>query len=92
MPLSKNHLNDVCLLYHGDSEQCRYLEEDSNTWVFHCMKQRAGRKQVIDANINKLFEECGRKGLDPDDQGISLGDNCDGYPILKHKEQGYDID
>jgi len=92
MPLSKNHLNDVCLLYHGLSEQCRYLEEDPNTWVFHCIKQRAGRKLIIDTNVAKLVEECRKKGLDPEAQGISLGDNCEGFPLLKHKEQGYDID
>jgi hypothetical protein len=92
MPLSKKHLNDVCLLYHGGSDQCRYLEEDPNTWTFHCLKQRPGRKHAIDVDVTRLIDECRRKGLDPDDQGFPLGDNCDGYPILKHKEQGYDID
>ena len=92
MPLSKNHLNDVCLLYQEPCRQCRYLEEDTNTWDWYCMKQRDGRKKQIDASVDKLLDECKRKGLDPEAQGVPMGDNCDGYPILKYLEQGYDVD
>jgi len=56
------------------------------------MKQRDGRKKQIDASVDKLLDECKRKGLDPEAQGVPMGDNCDGYPILKYLEQGYDVD
>ena len=90
--LSQKQLADVCLLYTGNERQCRYLEEDGRTWDWHCTKLRAVTKNKRDATCATFLSECQTKGIDPQKQGVPLGDNCSGYPILKHLEQGYDVD
>ena len=39
-----------------------------------------------------FIRETRKKGKDPRKENIPLGDNCEGYPILKYIEQGYDKD
>ena len=81
--LSLKHLVDVCLL--GSSNKiktCRYLrndELDENKW--YCQKLQPNSKSKIDKQV-----DC--------DSGseIPCGNNCPGYPLLKHITQGYDVD
>lgn len=91
MPLSNKQLQDVCMLYSGDSRQCRYLAEDDddpNKW--YCLKKRKADKDRIDQRIGQFVADCNRKSVDPHSQSIPLGDNCAGYPVLKIIDQGYD--
>jgi hypothetical protein len=86
MTLSAKHLHDVCLLGNGDrSKTCRYLKNDEladGKW--YCQKLQPAVKLKIDVTIeaylNKSFFSI-----------VSSGDNCEGYPVLKHVMQGYDI-
>lgn len=91
--LSLKQLQDVCLVQNQDATQCRYLIQDDadyNKW--YCLRHRKKEKQKIDSKVNDFLKECSIKGIDPFAQVYPLGDNCSGYPILKHIEQGYDKD
>ncbi len=91
MPLSRKQLQDICMLFCGDHRQCRYLAEDDadhNKW--YCLKHTS-KKSKIDNRIDAFVKDCKKKGVDPNGQGIPLGDNCSGYPILKIIEQGFDV-
>jgi hypothetical protein len=88
--LSRKHLNDVCLLYSGDSRRCRFLtQDDSDPSKWHCLKLTS-RRQDIDVEVADFIKDCRRKGQDPAKSGMPLGDNCGGYPVLKNINQGYD--
>lgn len=86
MSLSKNHMENVCLIRHGDkSKMCRYLsndELDESIWV--CRKLHPVSKARLDLEA----ESAVRRG----DRGIPCGDNCPGYPLLRNITQGYDAD
>lgn len=88
--LSLKQLQDVCLAFSNDSRKCRYcaVDEDDPSKYF-CMKKSKDRDQ-IDAEINDEIDDMKKRGLDPYKQNHPLGDNCLGYPILKHITQGYD--
>ena len=90
--LTNLHLNDVCLLYNNTGNQCRYLEEDHQSWLWHCLKHNANKKNDLDDQIRQMLADCLNKGIDPQAQGMACGDNCSGYPKLKHVAQGYDLD
>ncbi len=88
--LSLKQLQDVCMLYSGDYKRCRYLAQDdvdSSKW--YCLKKSAKRQEIDDETV-EFLNELKKKQLDAKKQGIPLGDNCNGYPILKHIEQGHD--
>lgn len=78
MTLSLNQLNDICLLNSEDSSKtCRYLKNDElEEDKWYCQKLNISMKNKIDKNIGNLRFK---------------GDNCSGYPLLKHIAQGYDI-
>jgi hypothetical protein len=82
--LSYKHLIDVCLLGSpSKSKTCRYLrndEFDENKW--YCQKLQHNAKIKIDKHV----ESASRDSI------IPSGDNCCGYPLLKHIHQGYDVD
>jgi hypothetical protein len=88
--LSQKHLHDICLLFDGGYKQCRYSEEDSQTWKWYCVKLQKDHKAAIDKNVEEYLHECKKKGIDPKKGTPSLGDNCQGYVVLKYLEQGYD--
>lgn len=90
MALSQKQLEHVCLLFAGNYKQCRYLEEDSRTWNWSCLKHKKDIKEAKDKAIEKFLNDCKAKGLDPKAGAVALGDNCSGYPILKNLTQGYD--
>jgi len=86
--LSNKHLGEVCLLHHPDpTRTCRYLlndELDASKW--YCQKLRPEAKGQIDASVADLGKKA-RAQL-----RIPCGDNCPGYPLLKHVQQGFDVD
>jgi hypothetical protein len=90
MPLSLKQLQDVCLLYSGNYKRCRYLaQDDTDSTKWYCLK-KSSKRSDIDDETYEFLKELKKKGLDASKQGIPLGDNCDGFPILKHIDQGYD--
>lgn len=91
--LSAKQLQDVCLAQRGDHRQCRYLAQDELDWrKWYCHKLLPNKKAKIDSTVKKYVEDCRKSGLDPRAQAVPLGDNCSGYPLLRHVEQGYDKD
>ena len=88
--LSQKQLQNVCLLYSGNHKQCRYLVDDPKDWKFYCVKHRKKDKARKDMEITAFIQDCKKKGIDPKSQQVALGDNCKGYPLLKHVEVGYD--
>ena len=91
MSLSKGQVSDVCLLGQG-TQQCRYLaEDDVDRNMFYCLKKSKDKKDKIDVEVSSLVKDLKRRGKDIDAQNIPVGNNCGGYIILKHVEQGYDV-
>ena len=91
MPLSQKQLEDVCLLYQGDHRMCRYLRDDGQKYnTYYCIKLRPKEGKKIDLRVNEFIRECRKKGEDPNVHNVPLGNNCSGYPVLKHIQQGYD--
>lgn len=88
MTLTNRHLGEVCLLHHPDSTRtCRYLLNDElspDKW--YCQKLRPEAKRQIDDTVSAASRKS-RVRL-----GLASGDNCDGYPLLKHLSQGFDVD
>lgn len=92
MPLSLKQLQDVCMLYTGNYKRCRYAgQDDTDSSKWYCLK-KSSKRQEIDDETDEFLKELKKKHQDPKKQGVPLGDNCDGYPILKYMEQGYDVD
>ena len=94
MSLTDKHLNDVCLL-HQSHKQCRYLdnvEGESGWFSSYICKKKTPKKKIIDKEVEIFFDEMAEKGLDPNSQGLPLGNNCDGYLNFKAKMQGYDLE
>jgi hypothetical protein len=88
--LSLKQLKDVCLNSDVTSQRCRYLCQDEvNNSKFYCLKLSA-KAGKIDAEIDNYVKTMKSKGKNPDDENLPLGDNCSGYPFLRHIEQGYD--
>ena len=90
MPLSKNQLEDICLVQ-GGWKKCRFLAQDDNDFSkYYCLKQSSKRDE-IDVETDDFVAQQVKKGKNPRQGNIPLGDNCPkGLPILKHIEQGYD--
>lgn len=87
MTLTNRHLGEVCLLHHPDATRtCRYLavdELDNTKW--YCQKLRAAAKAKIDESVNGVGKRARIR------MGVPSGDNCEGYPLLKHVRQGFDV-
>jgi hypothetical protein len=67
------------------------LAQDEMDWrKWYCHKKISARKKKIDQTVSAYIEKCKKSGLDPHSQGVPLGDNCEGYPVLRHIQQGYD--
>lgn len=92
MSLSLQQVADVCFVQ-GGSLQCRYLDEDVDNKgnMIHICKKLSPDKKLIDEEVNEFLAELAKKGHDPAQQGVPLGDNCSGYMPLKTKLQGYDV-
>lgn len=87
MALTIRHLGEVCLLHHPDpTKTCRYLVNDElepDKW--YCQKLRAEAKRQIDDGIDAATRKARVRS------GVPSGDNCEGYPLLKHMPQGFDV-
>lgn len=92
MALSKKQITDVCCI-DGGSLQCRYLDEDLDDKgrVVYLCKKLSPDRTIIDAEIIEFLNDMKRLGQDPNTQNVPLGDNCQGYVVLKAKPQGYDV-
>jgi hypothetical protein len=91
MMLSLKQLKDVCLVNNNTYRRCRYLcQDDIDPQKFYCMKMSAKAKS-IDHEIQSYVDLMKLKGKDPTRDNLPLGDNCQGYPLLRHLEQGYDV-
>lgn len=91
MSLSQKQLKDVCLAHDNTSDKCRYLAQDDTDWnKYYCLKL-SGKKSEIDVETDDFIKDMRRKGKDPYKENAPLGDNCNGYPVLKHISQGYDV-
>lgn len=89
--LSLKQLQDVCLYNDNSSLKCRYLGQDENDYTkYYCAKKLASSAHDIDAELDDYIKNLTAKGKDPTKENIPLGDNCQGYPLLRHIEQGYD--
>ena len=92
MSLSLKQLTDVCLANSGTADVCRYLKQDDTDYdKWYCLKHKVADKTRIDDKVSEHIRDCRKQGVDPADAGHPLGDNCDGYPLLKYKSQGYDV-
>jgi hypothetical protein len=90
--LSKKQLEDICLKYHNNYKTCRYCaEDDQDSSKFYCAKMTA-QKAIIDSEVEDYLKKLKKKNQDLKKQGLPVGDNCTGYPFMKHIEQGYDKD
>ena len=79
------------MFYQGDHRMCRYLRDDGQRYNTHyCIKLRSNDKKKIDSRVHDFVRECRKKGEDPNKHNVPLGNNCAGYPVLKHIQQGYD--
>jgi len=90
MVLSRKQVEDVCLVY-GGSKQCRYVDEDPDDYSKMYCKKLTPEKKLIDEEIDEYIKDCKNKGVDAYSQGVPLGNNCDGFILLKELEQGYDV-
>lgn len=86
LTLTPKQVNDICLSNHSDkSKACRYLlQDDLEDGKWYCQKLRPVEKQKIDHRLEKIQNR--------NFGNLPLGDNCPGYPLLKHVDQGYDVD
>jgi hypothetical protein len=92
MTLTKNQLKDVCLLNESSHKTCRYLRNDDLDPVkWYCCKLRDHEKIKIDSRVKQFLKDCKDRNIDPKTLNIPMGNNCEGYPLLKIIEQGYDV-
>jgi hypothetical protein len=90
--LSLKQIQDICLCDDTTYKRCRYLSQDENDdSKFYCMKL-SSKSQDIDSEITNYLVECQKYNRDPLKENLPLADNCSGYPMLRHLEQGYDCD
>ena len=88
--LTQLQLAKVCQIHQGAAE-CRYLKVDPTDYSKHyCVKLRTTEKAQIDKACKTHEDACKKNGIDPKSTGHPLGDNCPGYPLLKHVLQGFD--
>jgi len=90
MSLSQNQIKNVCMCNAG-SKTCRYLyndDLDESKWI--CQKLRPIEKAKIDNSIEEFVQDCKKRKLNPNKLNRPLGNNCEGYLILRNIRQGYD--
>lgn len=90
MALTPAHVRDVCLLNQG-YKQCIYLEEGDDFNTFYC-KKHSSEKKYIEEDRDKVLEQLKKRGIPIIKTTHPLGDNCQGYIMLKVLPQGYDLE
>lgn len=89
--LSLKQVSDICMGFDTSHRRCRYISQDENDdQKFYCLKLTS-KATEIDSEITSYLVECKNKGRDPYLENLPLGDNCQGYPVLRYIQQGYDI-
>lgn len=89
--LSLKQIEDVCLGNDTTHRRCRYFsQDDTDRNKFYCLRLSA-KAFEIDEEVNLYLAECQKRNKNPLDEKFPLGDNCQGYPLLRHLEQGYDV-
>lgn len=93
--LSPKQLQNICLLWNAvnrsraNHKMCRYLyQDDVDHRKWYCSKLHPSKKDKVDAAVIDYTKDCKKRGVDPKSQLVPLGDNCSGFPILKHILQG----
>lgn len=88
--LSLKQLKDVCLVNDNTYLKCRYLSQDENDYTkWYCLKKTT-KALDVDSELDEFVRDCRKRGKDPRKENVPLGDNCAGYPLLRHINQGYD--
>ena len=88
MALTPLHVKDVCNSgqWYGGASSCKYLDGatrgsgSSAKHVYVCTKMNSGAYDALEEK---------RKGMHAGYK--PTGDNCSGFILLYHKDQGYDI-
>jgi hypothetical protein len=87
--LSQKQLCNVCLMGKRNCKTCRYLyNDDVHYQKWYCSKLLSVKKKKIDDAVADFLRECKKQGVDPKSKAVPLGDNCQGFPVLKHVVQG----
>lgn len=87
--LSPKQLKNICLYNQHNHRMCRYLYQDDVDYTrWYCAKLHPSKKDKVDAAVSDFLKDCKKQGTDPKSQSVPLGDNCYGFPILKHIVQG----
>jgi len=90
--LSLQQLADVCLANDSGSNRCRFLHQDpSELAKFFCLKM-SPKAKIIEQSVSDFIVDKKRRGQDPYAENMPLGDNCEGYPVMRNILQGYDQD
>jgi hypothetical protein len=89
MPLTQKQIKDVCLVNQG-YRQCRFLAPDTTWGHYNCLK-KTSQKKVIDEEVQDVLVSLKQQGRDYRKSQLPIGDNCQGYPLLKTIDQGYDV-
>lgn len=88
--LSSKQLKDICLVNVQNSSRCRYISQDeTDEKKYYCLKNTS-KASSVDKNLDDLIYDLKRRNKDPHKENIAMGDNCQGYPFLRHILQGYD--
>ena len=88
--ISEKHLEDVCMRNCG-SKTCRYLyNDDLNPNQWNCNKLRPIEKVKIDVSLENFIRDCKKRKINPKNLSQPMGDNCEGFLIMKNIKQGYD--
>ena len=86
MPLSDLQVLHVCKTSNSTKSPCRYLSEDDIIQgAYQCLKLSA-QKQFIDEAVSNYMH------TNKFEDDVPVGDNCPGYPILRHALVGFDVD
>jgi hypothetical protein len=87
--LSQKQLQNYCLVGVKNYKTCRYLYQDDMDYrKWYCSKLHQSKKDSVDNAVVDFLNECKKKGIDPKTRAVPFGDNCPGFPILKHIVQG----
>jgi hypothetical protein len=85
--LSLKQVKNICLVDDTEGKKCRYITEKDDG-VFICLKLSVENKKIIDRQVDCYFKSSYNSKLR---NHPPLGDNCAGYNVSLHNEQGYDI-
>jgi hypothetical protein len=65
-------------------------QDDAAYDKYYCLKLKPVEKAKIDKKLQETVAKDRANRIDPKTQGYPMGDNCQGYLLLKNIPQGYD--